>query len=69
MLKARQIVVGEPHKNNIPARVAPPPLVGPQVKYVMKEDVREQRRCHCSHAIANFEFERSIPRPRRRTRS
>ena len=28
-LKARQIVVGEPHENHVPARVAPPPLVGP----------------------------------------
>jgi hypothetical protein len=24
---------------------------------------------HCSHAIANFEFERSIQRPARRSRS
>ena len=44
MLKARHIVVGEPHENHVPARVPPPPLVGPQVEHVVQEHVREQRR-------------------------
>jgi hypothetical protein len=35
---------------------------------VVEVDVREQRREDCSHAIANFEFERSISRPARRSR-
>jgi hypothetical protein len=47
MLKARHIVVGVPHENHVPPRVAPPPLVGPQVKHVVQEDVREQRRYRC----------------------
>ena len=46
-LEARHIVVGEPHENHVPPRVTPPPLVGPQVKHVMQEDVREQRRYRC----------------------
>ena len=32
----------------------------------VQSDVGEQRRDDCSHAIANFEFERSVGRPRRR---
>jgi hypothetical protein len=32
-------------------------------------DVQQHGADDCSHAIANFEFERSIPRPRRRSRS
>ena len=47
MLKARHIVVGEPHEDHVPPRVAPPPLVGPQVKHVVQVDVREQRRHRC----------------------
>ena len=43
MLKARHVVVGEPHEHHVPARVPPPPLVGPQVEHVVQEDVREQR--------------------------
>ena len=39
MLKARYIIVGEPHENHISSRVAPPPLLGPQIKDVMQEDV------------------------------
>jgi hypothetical protein len=39
MLKARYIIVGEPHENHIPSGVAPPPLLGPQIKDVMQEDV------------------------------
>jgi len=50
-------------------RVAASPLVGPQVKGVVQVHVREQRRNDCSHAIANFEFERSIQRPSGRNRS
>src|SRR3954447_4112081 len=39
MLKARHVVVGEPHENHVPARVAPPPLVGPQIEHVVQVDV------------------------------
>ena len=44
MLKARHVVVGEPREDHVPARVTPPPLVGPQVEHVVQVDVREQRR-------------------------
>ncbi len=33
----------------------------------LQVDVREQRRNDCSHASANFEFERLFPRPVRRS--
>jgi hypothetical protein len=46
----------------------PPPLVGPEIEDVVEVDVCEQRRDDCSHAIANFEFERSIRRLPRRSR-
>ncbi len=39
MLKARHVVVGEPQEDHVPARVTPPPLVGPQVEHVMQVDV------------------------------
>jgi hypothetical protein len=32
-------------------------------------DVGQQRRDDCSHAIANFEFERSVSRPSGRSQS
>ena len=35
MLKARHVVIGEPHENDVSSRVAPAPLV----KHVMKKDV------------------------------
>jgi len=39
VLEARHVVVSEAHEDDIPVRVPPPPLVGPQIKDVMKEDV------------------------------
>jgi len=36
MLKARHVVVSEPHENHVPARVSPPPLVGPQIEHVVE---------------------------------
>jgi len=44
VFKARQEVVGEPHQDHVPARVPPPPPVGPQVKGVVQVDVGKQRR-------------------------
>ena len=43
MLKARHVVIGEPREDNIPSRVTPSPLVGPQVEHVVEVDVRKQR--------------------------
>src|SRR5450755_830245 len=63
MLKARHVVVGVPHENHVPSRVAPPPLVGPQVEHVMKEDVREQRAKPKPLAPSPFPCS-TIPRPR-----
>ena len=39
MLKARHVVIGEPRKDHVPSRVAPAPLVGPQVEHVVQVDV------------------------------
>src|SRR5438034_102757 len=47
MLEADDGVVGETHDDHIPARMPPPPLVGPQIDDVMEIDVREQRRDRC----------------------
>ena len=44
MLEARHVVVGEPREDHVPARVAPSPLVGPEVEHVVQVDVGEQRR-------------------------
>jgi hypothetical protein len=44
MLKPHHEVIGPAHDDHITARVPNPPLVGPQVKDVVRVDVREQRR-------------------------
>jgi len=48
MLKARHVVIGVAHENDIASRVASSPLVGPQVKHVVQVDVGQQRRYRCS---------------------
>src|ERR1035437_8392509 len=47
IMEARHVVIGKPYEKYIPARVPPPPLVGPQVEDIVEIDVREQRRCRC----------------------
>jgi len=44
MLKASSNIVSETHQDHIPACVTPPPLLCPEVKNVVQEDVCEQRR-------------------------
>ncbi len=39
MLKARHVVVSETREDHVPVRVAPPPLVGPQIEHVVQVDV------------------------------
>ena len=47
MLEADDEVVSEAHDDHVTVRVAPSPLVGPQVKDVVQVDVCEQRRNRC----------------------
>ena len=42
------------------------PLALPRLIEHVQVDVRQKRRDDCSHAMGNFEFERSIRRPGRR---
>ena len=60
ILEPHHGVVGEPHDHHLTARVPAPPLVGPQVKDVVRVDVGEQRRSRSS--LRNAFVERR-PRP------
>lgn len=46
VLKASDAVIGIAHDNHIAGRLASPPLLGPEIKRVMKVDVRQEWRNH-----------------------
>ena len=60
MLKPHHEVISPAHDDHIAMRVPSPPLVSPQVKDVVRVDVREQRRNRCP--LWNALLERR-PRP------
>src|ERR1019366_1055743 len=47
MLKPHHEVISPAHDDHITARMPSPPLVSPEVKDVVRVDVREQRRSRC----------------------
>ena len=48
VLEPHDVVVGVANDDHVTVRVPAPPLVGPEVKYVVQVDVGQQRRCRCS---------------------
>jgi hypothetical protein len=60
VLEAHHEVVGIAHDDDVPVRVTLPPLMDPEVEYVVYEGVCEQRTDHSPNAKGNFQFERQI---------
>jgi hypothetical protein len=64
MLEAQHDVIGVPHNDHISLCVSLPPVVCPEVKRIVKVDVREDRADYASYKVAKnvVECSTSIPR-------
>ena len=59
-VEAHHDVVCESHHDDIAVCTLLTPCLGPQIKYVMKIDVRQKRRGYSSSAKDNFSFDRVL---------
>ena len=59
-------IIRKPHDDHIAGGQLPTPRQGPQIKCVVKVDVRQQRRCYSPNAKGNFEFSREVSFTRRK---
>src|SRR5204863_7996760 len=59
-VKAHHDVIRESHHDHIAMRALLTPCLDPQIEYVMKIDVRQERRCYSSNAKDNFSFDRVL---------
>jgi len=59
-------IIRKPHDDHIAGGQLPTPRQGPQIKCVVKVDVRQKRRCYSPNAKGNFEFSRKVSFTRRK---